>query len=103
MRRKPLLLNVARGALIVEADLVEALDRGLIAGAALDVLTQDSPDLAKHPLAGRDDVLLTPHVAFYSDSALDDLRRISAENVRAFLEGRPDEVFRLVPTEIGTA
>ena len=70
MRRKPLLLNVARGGLIVEADLVEALDRGLVAGAALDVLAEDSPDLAHHPLAGRDDVLLTPHVAFYSDSAL---------------------------------
>ena len=101
MRRKPLLLNVARGALIVEADLVEALDRGLIAGAALDVLAQDSPDLQHHPLAGRDDVLLTPHVAFYSESSLADLRRISAQNVRSFLEGRPDDVFRLVPPPEG--
>lgn len=96
MRRKPLLVNVARGALVVEADLVEALDRGLVAGAALDVLAEDSPDLARHPLAGRRDVLLTPHVAFYSESALEDLRRISAANIRAFLEGRPDEMFRLV-------
>jgi phosphoglycerate dehydrogenase-like enzyme len=96
MRRKPLLLNVARGALIVEADLVEALDRGRIAGAGLDVLTEDSPDLARHPLAGRSDVLLTPHVAFYSESALADLRRISARNIRAFLDGRPGDVFRLV-------
>ncbi len=103
MRRKPMLLNVARGGLIVEADLVEALDRGLVAGAALDVLTEDSPDLLQHPLAGRRDVLLTPHVAFYSESALADLRRISAENIRAFLEGRPDEVFRLVsPAESAT-
>ncbi len=100
MRRKPLLLNVARGGLIVEADLVDALDRGLLAGAALDVLAQDSPDLSRHPLAGRDDVLLTPHVAFYSESALADLRRISAQNVRSFLEGRPDEV-RLVPLPEG--
>ena len=49
MRRKPLLLNVARGALIVESDLVEALDRGQIAGAGLDVLTEDSPDLVPPP------------------------------------------------------
>jgi phosphoglycerate dehydrogenase-like enzyme len=97
MRRKPLLLNVARGGLIVEPDLVEALDQGLIAGAALDVLAEDSPDLANHPLAGRRDVLLTPHVAFYSESALHDLRRISAQNIREFLEGRPGQVFRLVP------
>ncbi len=96
MRKKPLLVNVARGALVSEPDLVEALDRGLLAGAALDVLAEDSPDLARHPLAGRRDVLLTPHVAFYSEAALEDLRRISAANIRAFLEGRPDEVFRLV-------
>lgn len=96
MRRRPLVLNVARGGLVVEADLVAALDRGLLAGAALDVLAEESPDLRCHPLAGRADVLLTPHVAFYSEAALDDLRRISAQNVRAFLEGRPETVFRLV-------
>ncbi len=103
MRRKPLLLNVARGGLIVEPDLVEALDRGLIEGAALDVLVQDSPDLLHHPLAGRSDVLLTPHVAFYSESALADLRRISAQNIQAFLEDRPNDVFRLIsPAEATT-
>jgi phosphoglycerate dehydrogenase-like enzyme len=101
MRRKPLLVNVARGALIVEADLAEALDRGLLRGAALDVLAEDSPDLGHHPLIGRDDVLLTPHVAFYSETALEDLRRISAANIAAFLDGRPDAVFRLVPVPEG--
>lgn len=101
MKKRPLLVNVARGGLIVEPDLVEALDQGLVGGAALDVLAEDSPDLEHHPLAGRRDVLLTPHVAFYSDSALADLRRISAENVRAFVEGRPDDVFRLVPLPEG--
>ena len=103
MGKKPLLVNVARGALVVESDLVEALDRGLVAGAALDVLAEDSPDLARHPLAGRRDVLLTPHVAFYSEAALEDLRRISAANIRAFLEGRPDEMFRLVTPTQGKA
>ena len=53
-------------------------------------------DLGHHPLVGRADVVLTPHVAFYSESALEDLRRISASNIREFLEGRPDRVFRLV-------
>jgi len=103
MRRKPLLLNVARGGLIVEPDLVEALDQGLVAGAALDVLTQDSPDLREHPLAGRKDVLLTPHVAFFSESSLADLQQISARNIQAFLDGRPDEVCRLVSPTEGTA
>ncbi len=90
MRRRPLLINVARGGLVVEADLVAALDAGLMRGAALDVLAEDSPDLGHHPLVGRRDVLLTPHVAFYSESALEDLRRISAANIRAFLDGRPE-------------
>ncbi len=103
MAHRPLILNVARGALIDESALVEALDRGLVAGAGLDVLTEDSPDLARHPLAGRRDVLLTPHVAFYSESALADLRRISARNIRAFLDGRPGEIFRLVTPAWGGA
>ena len=98
MQRKPLLINVARGALVVEADLAEALDRGLLRGAALDVLAEDSPDLGHHPLIGRDDVLLTPHVAFYSETALDDLRRISAANITR-VPRRPARtaVFRLGP------
>ena len=101
MRQKPLLINVARGALIVEADLVRALDQAQVSGAALDVLAQESPDLAHHPLAGRADVLLTPHVAFYSEASLADLRRISAQNIRAYLQGKPGEVFRLVsPAEV---
>jgi D-3-phosphoglycerate dehydrogenase len=101
MRRRPALINVARGGLVVEADLVAALDAGLVRGAALDVLAEDSPDLGHHPLVGRRDVLLTPHVAFYSESALQDLRRISAANIRAFLDGRPGDVFRLVTPAAG--
>ncbi|MDP9198187.1 MAG: C-terminal binding protein, partial [Pseudomonadota bacterium] len=103
MLRQPLLINVARGALIVESDLADALDRGLVAGAALDVLTQDSPDLQQHPLIGRRDVLLTPHVAFYSESSMADLRRISAQNIRAFMDGRSEDVFRLVAPVEGAA
>ncbi len=101
MRRRPLLINVARGGLVVEPDLVAALDGGRVRGAALDVLAEDSPDLGHHPLVGRRDVLLTPHVAFYSESALKDLSRISAANIRAFLDRRPGDVFRLVTPAAG--
>jgi len=96
MARRPLLLNVARGGLVDETALVEALDAGVVSGAGLDVLATDSPDLARHPLGGRADVLLTPHVAFYSDTAMAELARISAGNIRAWFEGRPDAVFRWV-------
>jgi len=103
MGRRPTLINVARGGLVVEADLLAALDGGLVRGAALDVLAEDSPDLGHHPLVGRRDVLLTPHVAFYSESAMNDLRRISAANIRAFLDGRPGDVSRLVTPAAGAA
>jgi D-3-phosphoglycerate dehydrogenase len=103
MKRRPLLVNFARGGLIVEADQADALDRVLLRGAALDVLAEDSPDLRHHALAGRDDLILTPHVAFYSETALEDLRLISAANITAFLEGRPRDVFRLVTPMAGAA
>jgi D-3-phosphoglycerate dehydrogenase len=96
MARKPLLINVARGALIDESALLHALDTGRVAGAALDVLADEPPELANHPLTGRDDVILTPHVAFYSDRSLLECRRISALNIRRFFQGRFDEVFRFV-------
>jgi len=96
MHCRPVLINVARGGLIVEKDLIEALDTGRISGAALDVLSEETPDLQTHSLCGRRDVLLTPHVAFYSETALANVRRISADNIRYFLEGRVDDVNRLV-------
>lgn len=96
MERRPLLINVARGALVVERDLVAALDAGQVTAAALDVLAEDSPDMANHPLCGRGDVLLTPHIAFYSDTSIANLRRISADNIRHFMQGRPEMVSRLI-------
>lgn len=96
MERKPLLINVARGALIDESELAYALDNGLVSGAALDVLADEPPDLDDHPLAGRDNVILTPHVAFYSDRSLLENRRISASNIRYFFESRPEKIFRFV-------
>ena len=102
MARKPMLLNVARGALIDEAALADALDAGQVSAAGLDVLVEDSPDLGTHPLAGRDNVLLTPHVAFYSETAMAELRRISARNAGAWLEGKHPEVFRWVVAPSGS-
>ena len=83
--------------LMLTGGISQALDAGQVAGAALDVLTEHSPELRHHRLVGRDNLLLTPHVAFYSEASLEDLWRISANNIRAFLEGRPEDVFRLVP------
>jgi D-3-phosphoglycerate dehydrogenase len=96
MKRKPILINCARGALVDESALIEALNSDQISGAGLDVLTEEPPDLHQSDLTGRSNVILTPHVAFYSDASILDNRRISASNIRYCLEGNHDAVKRYV-------
>ncbi|MDH4072560.1 MAG: C-terminal binding protein [Gammaproteobacteria bacterium] len=96
MQRRPIFINCARGEMVDEAALVKALDTGQIAGAGLDVLRGEVPDLDALTLAGRDNVILTPHVAFYSTTSLLESRKISARNARNFLDGRHELVERYV-------
>ncbi len=96
MRRKPVLINCARGELVDEAALAAALDSGQVSAAGLDVLHGEPPDLATSKLTGRDNVIITPHVAFYSDASILACRQISARNVRHFLDGRHELVDRYV-------
>ena len=84
MRRDALLVNVSRGAIVDEAALVAALQAGRIAGAALDVFTQQ-PLRPDHPLLALPHVLLTPHAAGLTD-----------ESMAAMSEGAADEVLRLL-------
>ena len=92
MERRPLLMNLARGAVVDEAALIEALERGWISGASLDVLEKEPPD-TKNPLMERDNVILTPHIGFYSEESKSELKRRAAESVRAVLDGKlPDSV-----------
>ena len=99
MRRKPLLINVGRGESVVEAALVRALDEDVVSGAGLDVLASEEPKLEGHPLRGRPNVILTPHMAFYSDTALFDCLRIACQNLTYYLKGEHDKVNRFVPRE----
>lgn len=97
MEKKPVIVNVSRGAMIDEDALLEALDSGKIFGAGLDVLQEETDEnTVKSPLVGREDVVLTPHTAFYSDKALYDCQRIAAENLVYMLNGDADKVFRMV-------
>lgn len=90
MKRRPLLINTARGGLVDEEDLVQALDEGLIAGAAFDVAQQEPPP-HHHPLmriASRPNVIVTPHVAWASDEAQQVLADQLVDNIENFIAGR---------------
>lgn len=80
------LVNTARGSLVDEAALLRALDDGRLAAVALDV-TDPEPVPDKSPLRERDDVLLTPHAAFYDEDSLDRLQMLAAEEAGRALRG----------------
>lgn len=89
MERHPLLINTARGGLVDEPALADALEQGQIGGAGFDVVTQE-PMPEGHPferLLGRPDFLLTPHVAWASDEAIQSLADQLVENVNLFWRG----------------
>ncbi|SFG33337.1 NAD(P)-dependent oxidoreductase [Sporolactobacillus nakayamae] len=96
MKRAPLFLNVGRGACVDEVALAEALDSGKIRGAGLDVLAEEEPHLAGHPLVGRNNVIITPHSAFYSQNSLDKLQTISGRNLAYCLNELPEKAQKVV-------
>ncbi len=86
MKPSAFLINTSRGAVIDEAALLEAVQQKVIAGAALDVLTQEPP-APGHPLMGQPNITLTPHAAFYSEAAIEELQHKAAEHVVQALRG----------------
>jgi D-3-phosphoglycerate dehydrogenase / 2-oxoglutarate reductase len=85
------LVNTARGGLVHIDDLVAVLEAGELAGAALDVQPEEPPP-PDHPILRRPEVLLTPHVAWYSDASEAELRREAANNIIAWLDGAPRNI-----------
>ncbi|MBN1107887.1 MAG: D-2-hydroxyacid dehydrogenase [Bacteroidales bacterium] len=88
MKASAFLINTSRGGLIDEPALAEALNDGIIAGAGLDVLTQEPP-LADNPLLKARNCYITPHIAWASFAARTRLLRIAEENLRSFIDGNP--------------
>lgn len=87
LRRSPIFLNLGRGASVCEPDLAEALDKGWVRAAGLDLLWKENPELEGHPLLGRSNVIITPHAGFYSETSLTDMIRIACENLIYSLRG----------------
>jgi glycerate dehydrogenase len=93
MKRNALLINTARGGLVDENALIQALDEGLIAGAGFDVLTVEPPREG-HPLLDvrRPNFILTPHVAWASDGAMQFLADQLIDNIEAWASGAPQHL-----------
>ena len=93
MKRNALLINTARGGLVEEAALIQALDQGLIAGAGFDVLTVEPPRDG-HPLLDvrRSNFILTPHVAWASDGAMQFLADQLIDNIDRWAAGNPQNL-----------
>ena len=87
MEKKPLLINTSRGPIIDENALIQALMEGRLSGAGLDVLEKEPPDL-QNPLLKMKNVILSPHISFYSVESISELKRRTAENVSSVLLGK---------------
>jgi D-3-phosphoglycerate dehydrogenase len=87
MKRKPLLVNTSRGPIIDEKALIQALRDGLISGAGLDVLEKEPPD-SQNPMLKMENVIFSPHVGFYSEESISELKRRTAKNVSDVLTGK---------------
>ncbi len=91
MKKTAILINTGRGPLIDEQALAEALDAKDIAGAGIDVLSEEPPR-THHPLIGATNCFVTPHIAWATREARRRLLAVAAENVKAFLDGSPVNV-----------
>jgi D-3-phosphoglycerate dehydrogenase len=87
MKRGSYVVNTARGPIIDEAALAAAIDSGQIAGAALDVMTNEPP--TGSPVIGKRNVIITPHTSFYSEESLVELQTKASQEVANVLTGKP--------------
>ena len=91
MKDGVIIVNNGRGQLIVEEDLAAALTRGKVAYAAVDVASSE-PIAAENPLLHAPNCIITPHISWATKEARERIMQMTADNVRAFMEGKPTNV-----------
>ena len=91
MKKNAMIINTSRGPLIVEEDLADALNRGRIAGAALDVVSSEpiNPD---NPLLKAENCIITPHIAWAPKESRKRLMDVAVENLKEYIAGNPINV-----------
>ena len=88
MKRSAILINTARGGIVNEKDLADALNSGKIAGAGVDVLSKEPPSQGNPLLNGVKNLIITPHTAWSTREARQRMIDITANNIRSFLDGK---------------
>jgi len=94
MKSSAFVINTSRGPVVVEQDLADALNNGLVAGAGIDVLSLEPPS-KDNPLLRAKNCIITPHFAWATKEARVRLMNIAVNNVDAFLRGKPVNVVNL--------
>jgi len=94
MKKSAILINTGRGPLVNDADLRKALDTGVIAGAAIDVVSQEPPKDG-NPLFGAKNLIVSPHIAWATLEARIKLFKIVTDNVKAWMAGKPVNVVNI--------
>jgi glycerate dehydrogenase len=91
MKESAILINASRGGLVEENDLADALNNGQLAGAVVDVVSTE-PIAADNPLLSAKNIAITPHLAWATREARKRLMASTAENIRAYLDGEPQNL-----------
>ena len=91
MKKGALLVNTGRGQLVNEADVAAALENGHLGGYGADVMCSEPPSAA-NPLFSQPNAFITPHIAWATKEARSRLLEVCVENVKAFIEGNPQNV-----------
>src|SRR5699024_530989 len=91
MKNGVILINAARGQLADEPAILDAIKSGKIQYYASDVRSEEDPDLSRHPFMEYENIILTPHIAFYSQESVQEASVESATNVKKFFQGKYKE------------